>query len=89
MQQQMFFLITYWIMVAIGLASFYYTFMDYGFGITVLITVVTGTSAALLANALRNRLLIMLAVLLFFSSLIFIGIISIDDLVAAFIVEGK
>ncbi|MDQ0297737.1 glucan phosphoethanolaminetransferase (alkaline phosphatase superfamily) [Salibacterium salarium] len=81
MKGKMFLLITYWILIIIGLASYYYAFIEYGFGVTVMITFVSGLGAILIANAIKNRFLIILGVFLFVSSFIFIGIIALIEII--------
>ncbi|MFD2706229.1 hypothetical protein [Salibacterium lacus] len=69
MNKQVVFQIMYWIAFIIGSGSWYYTFtMDYGIVYTIIITFFTGIWAVLIAAAaLKNKLLLVLSVLMFLS----------------------
>ncbi|SDW08531.1 hypothetical protein SAMN05421781_0391 [Marinococcus luteus] len=79
-------LIMYWALIFVGVLSYYFSFIEYGFLITVGITFFCGLFAVLFAIAIkdviaRGRLLITLGVLLSFSSLIFVGILALIEIV--------
>ncbi|MDQ0160790.1 hypothetical protein [Alkalibacillus salilacus] len=81
MNSKLAYLIFYWLLYIGGLASYYYVFIDYGFGVTVMVTFVCGLGTILIANALEKRLLIVLGVLLCLSSLIFIGVKTLIEII--------
>ncbi|SFM22811.1 hypothetical protein [Salibacterium qingdaonense] len=67
-------LIFYWLVYVCGLASYVLFFEPYGMIATVMTTLFSGLGTILIANAMKNRLLILLGVVLILSPLIVYGI---------------